>query len=770
MNISALSFLGINNNSKKISNNPHFGIKLKNQINKDTVSFSGNTLFTTSPFKDENNEARLFEGLRISESVRHALENNEDEMALNILGYKTHSDKHGNITIEESYNASPKPSRRKKALSLNELNINENRLLKNVTKIEGSASFLKGFQPDHYIEVDNVKSDSITEQTRIKKELTKLNPHFITFANKIKEAHQNNDNLNTLKLMGHKVSKDTDDKIIVRDNLTFDFPITLGNMATYIDFREVGIDENKILADIKEIKGNLHIPEHVNIKLPKGIKVGGKVFVSPKEREKEVFSNYKTAENAFAPYKKMPESIINTYISQGIIKPNITTTNKRIYFDELEEGTKKFLEHISENKDTILTSQEIQDKYCVGKATINRKLREKQLVPYMIQGVEYNYFTNSNEYLFDIKDKRNEEALLAFKTKRAINSRKKELEEESNSDFALACIRNSKNFENVSTKSFPVQYLEKLGYGTKADLAANCGLRTNARAAKKYILSHNNYDISTPTMMDILANAKASNPSVINIKKLLKQLGENQEIFKQAVIDNKLNIITDNPYRLTRMNDYCIDIADKKNYAFLKTIQDKDFQNWLQEKVEAKQAYTKKNEQELQDFLNSKELSRLEEREKIQEKVAKINKERALAEKERAIEAKKAISLRSTVAWVLCPNTKVIMSENMNASTREVLNRRRELNVIKRKLVLGNITYEQAQEQIRELNLTKDEEILALTYYKKCWDVASSQEWKDAQSSAKEIIKVYKKEGLDGIENPELKEKLAQWEKIWGKP
>ena len=34
-------------------------------------------------------------------------------------------------------------------------------------------------------------------------------------------------------------------------------------------------------------------------------------------------------------------------------------------------------------------------------------------------------------------------------------------------------------------------------------------------------------------------------------------------------------------------------------------------------------------------------------------------------------------------------------------------------------------------------------------------------------SDAKEIMKIYDEEGIDGIENPELKQRLIEWEADW---
>ena len=215
-------------------------------------------------------------------------------------------------------------------------------------------------------------------------------------------------------------------------------------------------------------------------------------------------------------------------------------------------------------------------------------------------------------------------------------------------------------------------------------------------------------------------------------------------------------------------------MPDEKNLAFFKSIQDENFQNWLSGIISAKEIYTKRNIEAMEAFMKSDAPTATERKESIKEELRQIEIERKKAEsakrleiKERKLEHKRKLSLRNTIAWVLCPQTKQVKREHSNQKVQEIIAKNAELKEINEQLLAGEITLEEAKERIIGLNLPKSDEITMLSYHKTCWDISGTNEWKQALSDAKEIMKIYDEEGIDGIENPELKQRLIEWEADW---
>ena len=886
MNISPLKFFGLNNVAQ-LNNTPFFGLKLNNQPNKDSVSFSGKlkdsfqtkkdaieyyknvansvnqslqeeddiTAFETlgynvdsdfetdkitingdfKPYfniyvKGQMQEPISYEDVGISqeellrnveqiigekylspsfipnddfkidsskvypeklgkrlekivvkriEEAKKALDEGDDEKALNILGFETETNEDGKITIKGDYD-SALLKYRSKTITLNNYNIDENTLLRNVANIEGSAKFLEGFNPAHYIEAKNYGYTGKNfgyygETEKLTGKFLRQHPRFIEQKEKIQAALQNQDTVAMLNSMGFNASENKDGKIEINGDFAFSFPFNTGTNKTYIEFDEVGADKKEVLDKIQKITGSLYYPDSIIPKLQGGMEIGGYVSLNKRTNEESFFEEYISPKHLAELYDGISEDVILNYAQYGALQPSIKTRNS-VYFNSIEGENKAFLDSIIERRGEILTSEELQEKYGVSKVSVDHAVQSGLLRGYALENAKYDRFARSKDFIFDITDKRNQEGLLRLeKTGKQRETAKARASMVPANDFERACLRNSIRLSNqTSTSSFPVSILEKLGYGTKADLMANCKLRINSYEIKQYIFNNDSYNINKPYIMDTLLTSRHNNPSIISLKALQKQLGENKDRFREAVVQDKLNIITENPYRLTYPEDYCIDLADEKNLAFFKSIEDENFQNWLSGIISAKETYTKRNTEAMEAFIKSDAPTAAERKESIKEEFRQIEIERKKTEeakkleaKERKLEQKRRLSLRNTIAWVLCPNTKQIKREHSNQKIQEIIAKNAELKEINEQLLAGEITLEEAKEKIIGLNLSKSDEITMLLYHKTCWEISGTDEWKQALSDAKEIMKIYDEEGINGIKNPELKQRLLEWEADW---
>ena len=716
-----------------------------------------------------------------AEKAKKALGEGEDEKALNILGFETETNEDGTITIKGDYD-SRLLSLKNKVFNLSSYKIDENTLLRNVSRIEGSAKFSDDFSPTHYIEAGNYEYRSPNYVSYSKKrqlvgEFLRLHPSFIEQKEKIQTAIQNEDIITALNLMGFKASKNENGKIEIDGDFMFDFPVQIGSNETSIDFSEVGANKKEIFENIQKISGSLYYPDAVTPKIQGGMEIDKYVLLNKRTNEEDFFEEYISSKNITELYEGIPNEVIRNFAQNGFIKPSIKTRDN-IYFNSISGENKAFLDAIMQHRDEILTSKELQEKYGVSKVSIDHAVQNGLLKGYLFEDKATNRNDNSNNYLFDITDERNKEGLSRLeKTGKRREMARARASIVPTNDFERACLRNSVHLSNqTSTFSFPASDLEQLGYGTKADLIANCGLRINSYEIKQYILNNDSYNINKPYIMDILLASKHNNPSIVSLKDLQKKLGESKEEFREAVVQDKLNIITDNPYRLTYPEDYCLDVSDKKNLEFLRTIDNEEFQTWLSGILESKKDYTLRNNEAMEAFKETKAPTQLEQRKNLEAEFRELEIERKKAQeskrleiKERKFEQKRRLSLRNTIAWVLCPQTKQVKREHSNEKVQEIIEKHKEAKEISEQLLAGEITLEEAKEKIKSLNLSQNDEITLLAYHKTCWDISGTQEWKQALSDAKAIMEIYEKEGLDGIDDPEIRQRLVKWENNWAK-
>ena len=101
------------------------------------------------------------------------------------------------------------------------------------------------------------------------------------------------------------------------------------------------------------------------------------------------------------------------------------------------------------------------------------------------------------------------------------------------------------------------------------------------------------------------------------------------------------------------------------------------------------------------------------------------------------------VSARSRIAWYLSPNTREI-------ATNEAQNRPWLGEIIEKK------------EESGEDSLERTEQQSLYSYYKEIWTQAGTEEFKEASKKANEILKKYDEQGIDSIEDEEIKKIITE--------
>ncbi len=705
-----------------------------------------------------------------AESVNKALDKEDYTGAFKILGHEVSTDNEGKITVEDDfysvlykYNTGFLSYITDNA-SFEDYNIDLNRLLKNVVKINGRTDIGSKFVPDHFIEIEMLDySGSIDEQ------YAKKDPKFQKKIYEIKKSIEKGDNKNLLMNIGLNVQEEQDGFYSVKGNIE---PYYLYRTSAYdveVPFEELGINQKELLSTVHKIDGNLTLDSSVKVLDPE-LEVTGTVRV-PYGKEGEVFSKFISSEDVSQQLGNIDKNIIKNYSDLGIFHVSLKT-NHQHYFKPEEISENKILNDIKSRRDDILTSSEICEKYSLTQTALTRALNDDKLKPYAIDLNTRKNFYNAASFLFDVTTEENK-SVIENLCNNSIKSQMRNIKAQKMLEFKKACYVNGVNCEGIDNKiyAYPAKALEVQGYGDKADFVGQCKFRVNGYQLSRYILNNDVYNISTPEMMDIVLASKKSNPAIMNISKLLMQLGDSKEEFIQAVIDGKMKIITKDPYRLIEYKDYQIDLFDKDNYKTLSSIKDSQFQEWLAGKKQEYETYKKGNEAELQKFKEMKAPTQREALRRAQNEVLAYQAEQNAEEKIRQQEeqekkkaAAKQLSLRSTIAWVLCPETRQVQNELRTPYIKSIMEKNKKLKIIQEELLANKITLEEANERIEELNLSEEEKLVMLAYHKTCWELSGTDEWKEAIKQAKILTDIYLTEGIDAIEDVNVRARLRVWE------
>ena len=155
MNISPLKFFGINNTAQ-LNNTSFFGLRLNNQPNKDSVSFSG---ILKDSFQTKKDAVEYYKN--IANSVNESLQEEDDVTAFETLGYDVDSDfETDKITINGDFRPYFKiyvKGQLQEPISYEDVGINQDDLLRNVEQITGEKHLSPSFVPDDDFKINPSK-------------------------------------------------------------------------------------------------------------------------------------------------------------------------------------------------------------------------------------------------------------------------------------------------------------------------------------------------------------------------------------------------------------------------------------------------------------------------------------------------------------------------------------------------------------------------------------------------------------------------------------
>jgi len=71
------------------------------------------------------------------------------------------------------------------------------------------------------------------------------------------------------------------------------------------------------------------------------------------------------------------------------------------------------------------------------------------------------------------------------------------------------------------------------------------------------------------------------------------------------------------------------------------------------------------------------------------------------------------------------------------------------------------------QEDVKFIEIKPEDKKTLLAFYKACWEISGTEEWKNALKEAKELTEIYLEKGIEGITNPDVRARLEIWENQW---
>ena len=368
------------------------------------------------PKKVERKLAQIL--LKRCDTAKAALAQQDNKTALESLGYDVSEDENGGLTINGDYSAVLMRDI-KNFKTIADYDIDESELLKKVVEINGSATFLSDYMPDHYIKTGKISDVGATHRhssnLRIDEIFQTLNPEFLKQIDDIKEALANNNGLKALQILGYDVSEDENGGLTISGNYRTGMKPQAFMFSSAFDFDKFGVDEEKLLENVVKITGNFEIKTSSVKNLNRNLTVEGITILQP-EKEDELLSGLITVENISSLYGISP-TIIKMFARNGALKP-VFKTGRNCYFKDISGENKEFLDKLSEKRDTILTSREIQEKYSVSEISIKNALKNGILNPYCIQQGKYEYDLDLSCCMFDITAPENQSAVRKFEASR----------------------------------------------------------------------------------------------------------------------------------------------------------------------------------------------------------------------------------------------------------------------------------------------------------------------------------------------------------------
>lgn len=257
-------------------------------------------------------------------------------------------------------------------------------------------------------------------------------------------------------------------------------------------------------------------------------------------------------------------------------------------------------------------------------------------------------------------------------------------------------------------EEIPAVRLEKMGFGNlnllyklvkKGELKGRLE-KVQTPEGEKTAVYVDLKDYKTP---EILNKIRANTP-VSNLSQFAKELGLTQKQLLQYALDGEVDVISRYLFKSDSTTRY-FDKRTPKNKAFIERIL---FENEVKKQLEKEQT----------EFKKQRKIERMDALSKFQ-------------------------SFKMSLVWHFCPKTREVAS-----------------NMAKSDGYLCSLLVKDAQ---KEEELTKNEEIKVNSYRKQLWSTVGSDELKEGFKKANEILNLYSSEGIDTIEDEEIRAIFKQY-------
>ena len=265
--------------------------------------------------------------------------------------------------------------------------------------------------------------------------------------------------------------------------------------------------------------------------------------------------------------------------------------------------------------------------------------------------------------------------------------------------------KTSKGIESLKKQGkpilVPIDYLSKIGFGTRTAIEeALRDYKIPIRALKGKEGTIAAIDIDTPKARGVLQYLETNNKNLCNVEQMAQKAKTNATVIEDAILSGEIIPIKEcvgSGEKAIKINT-----ASKKNQAFLERMQ---FERELHQQ-----------------------------------------------------ENNSLTSLRSKLAWHLCPNTKTAASQAFGQNEELLKGVQKQIKDLKDMLANPNLKPEEVEElEIQLEKLTQQEEIATAKTYRLMWDIAGEDEYKAGMKKAQEIIKLIQEQGIDAIEDEEIK-------------
>lgn len=377
----------------------------------------------------------------------------------------------------------------------------------------------------------------------------------------------------------------------------------------------------------------------------------------------------------------MNYGVISAWASNGLLQ--IDETDKCNFIDAKFPKNEEFINDVVQNHRNVKTVSQLTSEFNISEFTINKHIKAGTIKP-----VGYSEppktISKYHDFLIDLDDETNIETL---------------------ENYYKLPKPSKKYFKNGGQTMVPVQYLQKLGYSDARSLARMVQKGSLAGKIEKVEAKPGEkpklrvfVDISQQVKgEELLRDLRKLNSKTVSPGDFAKDLKIPLRDVKQAIVSGEVETIDEYIFSEDR-NEVLIDKTNPKNVAFM----DKKF-----------------FEEEL------------------------IRQQRAEQRKMRLHNVTNPMnSLRLSLIWSMCPNTKEIASF-----------------VAKGDGLASKVIAKKNSGQ--ELSDVEDKKYKA--YCKEFWNRAGSVEFNEARAKAREIIEQYKAFGLDGVEDENARKIIEEF-------